>query len=445
MIEIQDLSFHYSNQDMLLNHLNFKADHGDIVLINGKSGCGKSTLLNLIYGLLSTQNMTGSIHYDGNEIHHLNLEDRSKMIGYVFQDIDLQLVTNTVVSEIRFGLESQYDNETDIQQKVEEYLSLIGLNYRKQQSVASLSGGQKQKLIIASILALNPKVILMDEPFAQMDIESAQEMVSFIADIAKSKNILFIICEHRTHFFDGINIDRYTLVNGQLNSFIPYPEPYMSEEQIKSENNNPVLEIHDLSITLKSGYRVLDHLTASFREGERVAILGKNGSGKSTLFQAVANLMDYDGNIKVKGSLGLLFQNPDFMLTKFSVQDEIDSTKIRQSLDLNGLEDHHPLTLSKGQRLRVAFGQILSRTPNILILDEPTSGQDVSHINQILTAVNSLESALVICSSHDIEFIMAFATRIIILDMGKIVYDKSNHQQREDVLAYLSDHPGNKV
>jgi energy-coupling factor transporter ATP-binding protein EcfA2 len=435
MIRLKSIQFNYGDQSPILSDLNLTVNNGEVALINGASGCGKSTLLNLIYGILDNKSDQSLIQIDDKNILDLSLEDRAHLIGYVFQDIDLQLCSQNVISEIRLGLEYQNLPEAEIEKIATKYLKLADLNYRKNQSVASLSGGQKQKLILVSILALKPKVILLDEPFAQLDVVSAMEMSKFLIDIAREENISIIVCEHRTHFFKNYDIKRFTMVDGKLNEFISRPEPYVQLSH--KPTLEPIIQVDKLKVTLSNQYEIIRGLNLTIHSGERVAVIGSNGSGKTTLFQSIVHLIDYSGEIQAPTSIGFLFQNPDLMLTQFTVKRSVSDRHIRKRLDIDQLSDQHPLTLSKGQRLRVAYGQIFEKLPDLLILDEPTSGQDIQHINQLLNTINENPDLTVLCSSHDIDFILAFSSRIIIMNMGEIVYDQANRNQKDEILAQL--------
>lgn len=438
-MEIRNLKHSYPDSSAILNGVNFTLNESEIILINGKSGSGKSTLLNLIYGLIDIQNDDAKIILDAEEIQALPLKDRVKKISYVFQDIDLQLCTNTVLAEIRFGLENLGLDESEIEERTDQFLSLADLNFRRNQTVSSLSGGQKQKLIIVSILALKPKLILMDEPFAQLDVKSAHELVLFIDKVSKDYGTSFVICEHRTHFFEEIDTINFTLSDGKLIPFKKTVEEFIVNTDSFLTQKTPFLRLDKLTISLKNNYKIIDDLDLSIYKGERLAVLGKNGTGKSALFQAVAGLLKYSGTIVFEAKLALLFQNPDLMLTKFKVKDEVSKPELLDILDLKEQAEQHPLTLSKGQRLRTAFGQIMSRETNLLIMDEPTSGQDISHINQILNYLRTKEDLTILCSSHDIDFIFAFASRIIVLDKGKIIFDEANQNQKDRILDLLKN------
>lgn len=436
VFQASNISFSYGENSPVLQDLSLELAEGDIALINGASGCGKSTFLNLIYGKLRASEL-GEMLLASQPLAGFSQAKRFSEIGYVTQYANLQLCSDTCENEIRFGLENLGLAENDIRSRVDAMLRFASLEEKSNTPVQSLSGGQKQTLVIAAVLAMRPRLVLLDEPLAELDVASIDTVVSLIKRAAEEFACSFIICEHKSQFIEGAAAKTFTLKNGALGAYQSTPEPYISLPP-REPIAETAIEVRDLTVK-SSDFTILDTLSVTFQRAERVAIMGCNGSGKSTLVQSLLGLTTHSGTIAVSGNCGLVFQNPDLMLIRSSVEREILHLKTRQRLGLEQYKLQHPQTLSRGQRLRAAVGSVLQDQSDILILDEPTSGQDAGHINGILKAIEDVETVL-ICT-HDVDVALATAARVIVLDRGKIVGDLRGDQlTREALLRELRLH-----
>ncbi|MCB0279569.1 MAG: ABC transporter ATP-binding protein, partial [Calditrichaeota bacterium] len=382
VLRIKNLSFSFD--DDLLKRINLELSAQEIVLINGKSGCGKTTLLRLIYGEIGEDEQWNSIHLSGRKETAPYQWKQSDWIGFVQQDPEMQICTNRIEDEIRFGLENIELDSDEIEKRIDFYLDKLGLTERREQSVHGLSGGQKQRLILAAILAMQPKLVLLDEPLAQLDQFAAAEFTDFLDQMRREQHCSFIIVEHRTEQLEAIADQKFTLEEGRLKSYRAYPERYRSLELPATDSR--VLHTTGLSFRIDD-IPILRQINFTVNAGDCIALLGENGSGKTTLIQALAGLLSCQGTVEISESFAVVFQNPDLMLIENSVKREIPDKEIIAAMDLLDHRKHHPLILSKGQRLRAAVGSILKRGMDLLILDEPTSGQDIDHINQMLNAI----------------------------------------------------------
>jgi energy-coupling factor transport system ATP-binding protein len=423
VFEVTSLSFAYPATSAILEDVSLSVNKHDVVLINGASGSGKSTLLNVIYGKHGFAKVNNFMTFNNRKLSEFTAEERWQNIGFITQYTDLQLCSDTVINELRFGLENLNLSEHEIEERTEKMLALAHLSDKRHVPVQHLSGGQKQKLIIVSILAMQPALILMDEPFAHLDVQSITDLVAFIADISKQASCAFIICEHRSTYLEAVATQQFTLKNGLLNRYKAYPEPYFCAEKPKPQSGF-ALQCTNLHV-LVNEQCLVDHISLKIRRHERIAIMGENGSGKTTFIQSCFNLIDYSGTVEMVKA-GLVFQNPDLMLIHSTLRKEIPSTRLRQQLDLEAFADQHPQTLSKGQRLRAAVATVLQTKPDLLFLDEVSSGQDVAHINAILQEIAQVDT-LVFCT-HDPDLALAFASRVLIFSHGKLV-DELNSQQ----------------
>ena len=418
ILEIKHLHFSF-DVDLLID-INMSIQSQEIVLINGKSGCGKSTLLRLIYGEIGDESQQNCIHLSGRKEKKPYQWKQSDWIGFVQQDPEMQICTNRIEDEIRFGLENLELDPTEIEARIDFYLQKLGLLDRRDQSVHSLSGGQKQRLILAAILAMQPKLILLDEPLAQLDSFGATDFIHFLDEIRQDQPCSFIIIEHRTEQLEPIANHKFTLQSGILDNFKPYPEVYQSIQL--SRSSKTVLGVKNLCFQFED-VNILKDISFSINEGDTIALIGSNGSGKTTLIQSLANLLDYTGEVDITSSFHVVFQNPDLMLIENTVKQEIHDLTICKVLDLDKQLNQHPLILSKGQRLRTAIGSILEQDMDLLILDEPTSGQDVAHINQILSAIENCKIKSLLFCTHDMNLVKSIANRVIVLDRGELVFD----------------------
>jgi energy-coupling factor transport system ATP-binding protein len=399
MLKIKNLQFSYLDKQIIKN-LNLEMLSTDKILINGDSGSGKTTFLKLIYGKLKSLD---SIYLHNKKIEKYSEIERYNLIGFIKQNPDEQIVSATVENELRFGMEIRGFSEEKIQINLKKYLKFCGLENAQNLSTQSLSSGQKQKLIISSFLAIEPKLLLFDEPFAHLDQESAKDLQSFLQNIS----IPIILIEHRTELFEKIATKKLTLENGTLISF---KEEVRSFKKVNSTINykNKLLSVKNIHFSV-NGNPILQNISFNLFEGEKIAITGNNGSGKTTLLQILAGALEpTQGKIEKLFSSAILFDKPDHSLIQVSVKKQIQNTHFIKFLDLEKNKNDHPLTLSKGQRFRTAIASLLKSRSKILILDEPTTGQDFENLSKIL---DLLHDRTIIFSSHDKQFINAIATR----------------------------------
>lgn len=512
MIELQSLNLRYrETEDYVLKNISISINTGETVLICGPSGCGKSTLLNCLNGILfheSNATLSGSAIIAGIDIASSSPAEICRIAGTVFQNPSTQLCTPTVETEVAFGLENIALPKEQILQRIETALEMVGLSSLRQQPVDQLSGGQQQRLAIACALALQPKVLLLDEPLSQLDPQGASEVLKVITSLKLTQSLTVIIVEHRTDdilpFTDQVVLmDRGAILfNGNVDAFLKNLKPMRKtginlpqlpelfeqlnrpERPLKLEQapvihtietslhkseaprpEQPLLKCSNVTFRYKdSSQPVPDSLSVTFKKGEKIALMGSNGAGKSTLLHLLAGILSPESGtiqrFRDKSEIGLVLQTPDLMLTAPSVYEELtfapycagkskeetarSANTIMQLLDLEDMAETAPFALSRGQRLRTAFGSILTKQPKILLLDEPTTGQDREQAERIMTSLENRFELVVFCT-HDVNVAARHADRIILLNQGTIVADGTPRDILFDtsLLAKASVKPSN--
>ncbi|GBD97478.1 MAG TPA: ATP-binding cassette domain-containing protein [Nitrospirae bacterium] len=509
VIHFQNISFKYAGRaGRSVQGVSFSVPQGQCVLVTGRTGCGKSTLLKMLGGIIpheSAGRMEGTVTVNGIDTRRSSLPVIAQYVGMVFQSPDDQLFCTTVRDELSFGPENLGIPREEIDKRVKEALSIVGLQGFEDRQIQRLSGGQKQRIAIASQLAMKPVVLALDEPVSQLDPVGTQEIVKCLHDL-KQKGITIVIVEHRVDDVIGIvdrimvmdsgrfvlDIDRKELprhVEVFKNLGLRVPDalqiagvisPCLSENWVRdateeimkrqtflnSSNDyghevsrtgqqKRIVSLRDMSFSYHgAGQPALRGVSLDIYRNDIIAILGQNGSGKSTLLSILSGLnRPSTGSISMnglscsggqrrngKGSVGMVFQNPDLQLFEDSAQAEMEfgqknlgipadlrmeqNRRLFRLLRLEGVEDVPPHALSKGQRLRVATGAVLAMRPGLLILDEPTTGQNEENICNLIRTIRGETGieAVVFCT-HDFDTAAGFANRILLMKEGRIIAD----------------------
>lgn len=432
---VENLTFTYPNRSFpALNNLNFSIDTGEFVVICGQSGSGKSTLLKNMKPILTPKGVKiGQILYYGKKI-------KDEKIGYVFQNPDNQIVTEKVWQELAFGLENiGLDTET-IRLRVAEMASFFGIQNWFEEEVNHLSGGQKQLLNLASIMVMQPDVLLLDEPTSQLDPIAAADFLETVKKINREIGTTVIMTEHKLENVFPMADKVIVLEKGAIlccntpshvgavlaqknhSMFFAMPAPLqvytaLSQKNIGShlkcpmeirEGKNWLTEVlkekkivktelpekipskKDVILKMKEvwfkydrqGKDIIKDLSLEVHQGELFCLMGGNGTGKTTTLNLAAGLKKpYRGNIKVKGKWAMLPQNPQSLFVEKTVKEELSAGKydikeIVELIKIESLLEMHPYDLSGGEQQRVALAKVLLLEPDILYLDEPTKGLD---------------------------------------------------------------------
>ncbi len=476
MIEIKDLTYTYPGKSIAtLRNVNIDIPKGEFVLLTGPTGCGKSTLLKTINGLiphLIGGKMEGKVEVAGLDTRKADVSSLSQIAGMIFQSPDDQIFSTVVQDEVAFGPENLALPGYMIRKRVDEALDTVGLDNFHCRATHMLSGGQKQRLAIASVMSMAPKVLLLDEPFAQLDPQGTSEVLSTIRELNEN-GMTVILVEHRIYEVAHVVSRVMVMDNGGIvlddeperalkeisNGIKPYLNPPDHQTFLLSgekDSEETALEMKGVSFQYDKGADfVLKGVNLRIKRGEVVSLMGNNGSGKSTILLHFTGLLRPSrGQILVFGrdisrlktrrpssTVGFVFQNPNLMLFNETVWQEIafgpkalglegpgidqKIDDIMTAMDITELRDENPLALSGGQRLRVAIASILSMGPEIILLDEPTSGQDKSSTDGLLGHLYGLskKGITILFTTHDIEAAIRWSDRLLVMNGGRIIAD----------------------
>lgn len=447
-IRLKEVSFKYDGaKENVLENINLTVEYGETVLLSGVSGEGKSTLLSIINGVIPFVNsgeFSGSVEIDGKDVTKLKISERSKLIGTVLQNADEQIIYDLVNEEIAFGCENLNITSEEIDRRIERFTMLMQIE--KNAKTKTLSGGQKQRLITASTLAMEQKIIILDEPLANLDTHTAHILLKALRNLANSGYAVLIV-EHRLdvvkNYIDKVmrieNKQLFTSTDiNDLNSgikTIPHADGSLpGEVLIKGEK-----------LFFAAGDRnIIDGLDIEIRAGERIVLLGENGCGKTTLMRMLARLnKPNDGalsqtitkskkaNSKWFSKVGYVYQNPTYQLfmptllseISFKAKSEEMAMEMINAFGLSGLEQRHPQSLSEGQKRRASIAAVCASEPTVLFLDEPTVGQDYENLCKTVETVNKINKNLgtaIVTVTHDKRCAGALADRVLIMENGKI-------------------------
>jgi energy-coupling factor transport system ATP-binding protein len=489
LLEVESLTFRYRRAtEPAIRDLSFTMDPGEVLLVAGPSGCGKSTLIRAINGLIPHSyrgELSGSVRVAGHVTSETRLRDLAELVGTVLQDPRKQLVGSTIAAELAFGPENLGRPREEIARRLEVVLAATGLAYLLGRTTDELSGGESQQIAIAGALMLEPRLLVLDEPLANLDPAAAHRLIGMIRQLA-DEGTAVVIVEHRVEDVLDANPDRVLYLEegairflGPMDGFLAIADPRLvkvpfavsmarAQAALDEPGDHGMRAANDHSTAsprlewrgVDAGYDervVLHSVSASLGSFERVAVLGPNGSGKTTLFKAAIGLIPLTaGEVMVDGAttgrrsvadlaalFGYVFQNPSQMLFAPHVQEELlfgprnlgrDASHFPQlvtdALERVGLAAEHdirdrpPLTLSFGQQKRLAIAVALALEPRTLVLDEPSAGQDHRSATAFMTEVgriDGLESVYFV--THDADLALAHADRILLMRDGRIVAD----------------------
>lgn len=415
-------------------------NHSDVVLITGRSGSGKSTLLYALKGLFPNviaAEIHGSILFNGQPITSLSKTDKLK-IGLVGQNPDNQMINKVVIDELAFGLENLQVNPDVIKSQILDVSKEFKIEHLLNRKIETLSGGEKQKIALLSVVLTNPEVILLDEPTAFLDPDSAKSFMDLIHKISKDKTI--IIIEHNIHYIaDMINrsfvIEQDGIIHevdcGVCKTPLQVPSNKLKElNNRKLEGALPLFEVKNLFFGYNKNQQIIKNFNLVVHPGEIIGIIGRNGSGKSTLLRLLARLIKTKNSIFLYGKeintystkkfysqLGLLFQNPENHFLLDNVEKELNNDQeMLELFELTKVKQQNPFTLSEGQKRRLSLG-ILNSTfkRSLYLLDEPTFGQDVENKEKIAKILKDMQQAFAsfIIVSHDYLFLNTICNKII--------------------------------
>ncbi len=484
IISIKDLSFSYAGESAFgLHDISTDIPEGSFVTVCGESGCGKSTLLRLLKPALAPHGkINGEILYFGAPITELTEKDAAQQIGFVMQNPECQLVTDKVWHELAFSLESIGLPAGDIRRRVSEMACYFGIEDRFEHDTASLSGGQKQLLNLASAAAVHPRLLLLDEPTSMLDPIAAQTFIDTVSRLNRDFGVTVIIAEHRLEELLPVSDRVIVMENGRITAvcppreicgYLPQSHPMLAAMPVSvrlyamggGTNSTPLsvregranevcrcmierlpvfpqkelaavakplISARELWVSYdKAQPDVLKSASIDVCGGRIYAILGGNGSGKTTLLKALAGMIrPLGGRIRrEKGATcAYLPQNPCELFTEDTVSEELSSiskdfTCTAERFSLSELMGINPYDLSGGEQQRLALAKLMLKNPDVLLLDEPTKGMDAAAKSAFSTLLHDIaaEGAAVVLVTHDTELAAECADICGLLFNGEMI------------------------
>nr|WP_218844732.1 energy-coupling factor transporter ATPase [Microbacterium pseudoresistens] len=510
MIRVRDLSLtHAGSGNPSPRGISVEIAAGEVVLLLGPSGSGKSTLTLALNGLIPhavPATVDGSVGITGLDTADTPVARLSTEVSMVFQDPDAQLVTGTVLDEVAFALENLRMPVAEVLARSEAALRRMGLWERRDENPDRLSGGGRQRLAIAAALATGSRVLVLDEPTANLDPDGIDDVYDALGDVATDAARAIVLVEHaldpalaiatrvlvldragrlafdgtpeevlRGHADEltalgvwlptaallarrlrerGVPVEPLPLTAGELQvaladavTDVPTPAPDAAAEPA----SEPIVRVRGLTVARRKT-TILHDIDLDIPAGSITAVVGANGAGKTTLVQAIAGVVPPPrGHVQVAGldpataspreltaRIGFVFQNPEHQFIaptvfedlahglrlRHSPADEIDE-KVGAMLGRFGLEHKaavHPFLLSGGEKRRLSVGTALITRPEVLVLDEPTFGQDHARATELLDLVQQLraEGTTIVLVTHDMRIVAEHASHVVVLTGGRI-------------------------
>ncbi len=464
MIEFQGVSFRYGGTSSpAINRIDLRVNQGDYLVIAGPSGSGKSTLLRCMNGLVPHfygGEMSGTVTVDGIDTRQSNVGRLSQTVGMMFQDPESQFVTTSVRSEINFGQENLGRDTRETDRTTLALADSFDLTSILERPPSEISGGEKQKVVLASVVAMGTKVLVLDEPTSQLDPHSALQMMSLLKNLHR-RGYTVILAEHRLSRPLRDATRTIVLESGRIvvdgepadlvrsHRHLVHLAPVPKEERPSSDT--PVIEVRGIRFGYPGQADILNGIDLHVNRSEMLSIIARNGAGKSTLARIMAGLLGpYGGVIRLLGRelrsvtraelcrmVGIVFQDPNIHLFHDTVVEEVGFARTNMGLGMDGLDDllevlglvqfrdDNPRDLSGGQKEKVAIASVMSYEPHLLILDEPTRGLDLTEKAAIMGIARSLieeKGTAVLLLTHDLDIVEAFSDRVAILSGGTITY-----------------------
>lgn len=452
-IELKKVSFSYDGFNAaVLKDVDFSVEYGEVALLSGLSGEGKSTLLSIVAGIIPNViagMIVGEVLVDGKSIAGQKLSQTCRKVGVVLQNADSQIIHKIVEDEIAFGCENFAIPANKIGAQIDRVCDVMRLD--KTVQTRTLSGGQKQRLVTASTLATGQKILILDEPLANLDIAGATELMNTLRTLAGAGYAVLVV-EHRLDmvlpFVDSV----WNIREGVVTK-IENKKEYLLSQTVTIEDNSDshergkvLFSVNHVGFSIKKK-EILKDVNFDIYEGERLLILGENGCGKTTLLRLIARLYKpTNGNIeqtldpkfgKRKKSkkwfkaVGIVYQNPNYQLFMPTVEREIAFNAVSkdyadETIKLFGLEhlrSRHPQSLSEGQKRRVSIAAVAAGNPKVLLLDEPTVGQDYKGLCELVKLLDELHDKsgnTMITITHDMRCAEALCDRAVIIADGKV-------------------------
>lgn len=509
---------------LTLSNLRFNVRKGEIVGLMGPTGSGKTTTLMLMNGLIPNffeGNLKGLIISNSMNTMKYRIQTMSRFVGLVMQDPETQIFGITVEKDVAFGPSNLSAEKNRIRTLVDESLKEVGLEGYNERLTGYLSGGEKQRVAIAGVLAMEPEILILDEPTSELDPIGKTEIFSMLSRLRDERKVTVIVSGHDSdemlNYVDRIIVldkghvawegspkdlfrnipltkslgirppeiaeighrlaeaglishaeiplymmEAVGLLSGKLKNAAEKPY-FLTEYPV---HNTPVaIEVNNLVHTYSDNHNAINNISLKIRKGEFVALIGKNGAGKTTFSKHLIGLLRPTiGEVKINGrdiagmpvaeisrEVGYVFQNPDHQIFAPTVKEEIEyglrsfglseedrDARVNQALEFVGLDGNghrHPFTLGKGERQKLAVATILAMEPGIIVIDEPTTGQDWNGTTQMMEMISRLNKKghTVIIITHNMRIACEYTERIIAFSDGKVVLDGNPEEVFDDM------------
>ena len=513
IVEIENLWYTYPRAARpALQGLNLTVRAGEFLAIMGRTGSGKTSLCLAICGLVPQffegGEFRGKVLVDGVVASETPTQKLASKVGLVFQDSESQIFGVTVKDDVAFGPGNFGLDTREILTRVTDSLSTVRLTGYEDREIDTLSGGEKQRLALAGVLAMKPKILLLDEPTSQIDPVGKDEVFLVVERLREDAERTVIIVEHRAEEIaryadrivvmdsgkialegsprevfgqvdrlyelgvrppqvcelahrlakSGLWSDANPLTEDELLRSLPLKRTGRKDVRMQEERlqvGTPIIEVMAVDHVYPGGREALREVNLTIRRGEFLAIIGQNGSGKTTLVKHFNGLLKPTrGSVVVDGlntarttigelskRVGYIFQNPDHQIFARTVREEVAygpknmklpkeelEKRVNEALefvDMQRYSDSHPFLLAKGERQRVAFASIVSMRPEVLVVDEPTTGQDYEgreRMMKMLSRLNQVGHTVVIVT-HEMTIVAEYCRRVVVLNQGRIVLD----------------------
>ena len=505
IIEWKDFSFRYeTQQEPTLQGVDLTIYKGEKVLIVGPSGSGKSTLGQCLNGIIPNiykGQMSGEFLIKGQAAFDMSIYDKSHLVSTVLQDTDGQFIGLSVAEDLAFALENDVTVLEEMKNRVHKWAEKLDLLPLLAQRPQDLSGGQKQRVSLAGVLIDESPILLFDEPLANLDPKSGQDIIELIDQIHKEEGATTLIIEHRLEDVLHRPVDRIVLINDGRILFNGGPDQLLATDLLTQNGireplylttlrqlgvdlnkEEQLADLDNLSISkgqvqlqtelvketpeLQSLFRledvsfsyddrpILKSLHLDIKKGEKIAIVGKNGAGKSTLAKALSSFIQTEGRYlwegqDIKGDsvaeraerVGYVLQNPNQMISTNMIFDEVAlglrlrgvdeqeiETRVYETLKICGLYEFRnwPISaLSFGQKKRVTIASILVLGAEIILLDEPTAGQDQKNYTEIMEFLEKLHQKghTIVMITHDMQLMLDYSDRALVMVDGELIAD----------------------
>lgn len=451
-IAVKCNSFSYEGMEKpVLQNVCFHVEYGEVTLLSGTSGSGKSTLLALINGVIprmTAGELDGEVCIDGVDMKGAAMSQISSKVGSVLQNAEAQIIHQVVEDEVAFGCENFGVAPDEIARRVDACCDALHLS--KEAATRTLSGGQKQRLVTAAALAMDTNILIFDEPLANLDQEGAIALLKLMRQLAEQGKAILLV-EHRLDVVLPYVDVVWQVKDAAVEKVVDKKQYLMSQvsvikdEKSQCPTGDPKVAFSVDKVSKKYGKRqILQELSMEIKAGERVLLLGENGCGKSTLMQLMARLIKPDGgtitqfldrNVGRRANrdfyrmVGVVYQNPNYQLFMPSVREELlfgaadreYAMEMAERFGLTELLERHPHSLSEGQKRRVTIAAILAQQPKVLLLDEPTVGQDYEGLKQMVAVLNDVhreQHNTMITVTHDFRCAAALMDRALFIEDG---------------------------